>query len=209
MSDSTTAAQAEKDFRDHILQSVASYARINHASKKFVPGKTAIPASGKVFAAEEVVNLVDASLDFWLTTGRYNTSFEKKLADFLGIKHVMTTNSGSSANLLAIAALSSPSLGDQALKPGDEVITTAVGFPTTVNPVLLYGLTPVFVDVELPFYNIDPNLIESAVTEKTRAIILAHTLGNPFQIREVMRVAAKYNLWVNMPLWERLDTSAL
>lgn len=186
----------EKDLRREILESVARYSGLAHARKEFVPGKTPIPASGKVFAAEELVNLVDASLDFWLTSGRYNVSFEKKLGEFLVVNHVLTTNSGSSANLLAVAALNSPRLGQRALKPGDEVITVAAGFPTTVNPLLLYGLIPVFVDVHIPSYNIDPDLIESAVTGKTRAIMLAHTLGNPFHLREVMRVAAKYELWV-------------
>ena len=187
---------SEKDSRRQILELVANYVNLTKAPVKFVPGRTPVPASGKVLAAEELVNLVDASLDSWLTSGRYNLLFEKRLSDFLGVKHVLTTNSGSSANLLAIATLSSPRLGSRALKPGDEVITVAAGFPTTVNPILLYGLVPVFVDVHIPTYNIDVDLIEAAVTGKTRAIVLAHTLGNPFHLREVMRVAEKYKLWV-------------
>jgi CDP-6-deoxy-D-xylo-4-hexulose-3-dehydrase len=139
---------------------------------------------------------VDAALDFWLTTGRFNTSFERKLAEFLDVRWTVTTNSGSSANLLALAALTSPKLGEQALKPGDEVITVAAGFPTTVNPAVQYGLIPVFVDVDIPTYNIQAAQIEAAITEKTAAIMVAHTLGNPFNLAEVMRIAAQYDLWV-------------
>ena len=155
-----------------------------------------IPPSGKVFGAEEVCNAVDASLDFWLTTGRFNADFERKLADFLDVRWAVTTNSGSSANLLAIAALTSPKLDDQALRPGDEIITVAAGFPTTVNPAVQYGLVPVFVDVDIPTYNIQAEKIEAAITPKTRAIMVAHTLGNPFNLAEVMRIAEKYDLWV-------------
>jgi CDP-6-deoxy-D-xylo-4-hexulose-3-dehydrase len=141
-------------------------------------------------------SLVDASLDFWLTTGRFNDVFEAKLRAFLGVRHALTTNSGSSANLLALSALTSPHLRARALKPGDEVITCATGFPTTVNPALQYGLVPVFVDTSIPTYNIRPDMIEAAVSDKTRAIMVAHTLGNPFDLGEVMRVAKKHNLWV-------------
>jgi CDP-6-deoxy-D-xylo-4-hexulose-3-dehydrase len=193
---SMTDIKTEKELRRQIQELVAAYSTVAHSPQKFVPGKTPIPPSGKVFAAEELVNLVDASLDFWLTTGRFNQQFEKKLGAFLTTKHTLTVNSGSSANLLAIAALASPRLGERALKPGDEVISVAAGFPTTVNPLLLYGLVPVFLDVHIPTYNIDPALIESAITEKTRAIALAHTLGNPFAVREVMRIARKHHLWV-------------
>ena len=167
-----------------------------HPSRPFHPGVSVVPPSGKVIGAKEIQNMVDASLDGWLTTGRFNDAFEKKLGKFLGVKHVLTTTSGSSANLLAVSALTSPLLGAKALKAGDEVITVAAGFPTTVNPMLQYGLIPVFVDIHIPTYNIDPALIEAAVTKKTRAIMVAHTLGNPFALDEVMRVAKKYDLWV-------------
>jgi CDP-6-deoxy-D-xylo-4-hexulose-3-dehydrase len=185
-----------EELREQILRLVTEYTKQRHASRAFVPGETVIPPSGKVFGAEEVCNAVDASLDFWLTTGRFNADFERKLAEFLDIRWAVTTNSGSSANLLAIAALTSPKLGDEALRPGDEIITVAAGFPTTVNPAVHYGLIPVFVDVDIPTYNIEPDKIEAAVTSKTSAIMLAHTLGNPFNLAEVMRVAEKYDLWV-------------
>lgn len=141
-------------------------------------------------------SLVDSALDFWLTTGRFNEAFEKRLSNRIGVAHALTTNSGSSANLLALSTLTSHYFRGEALKPGDEVITVATGFPTTVNPSLQYGLVPVFVDVDIPTYNIKPEMIEAAVSEKTRAIMIAHTLGNPFDLAEVMRVAEKYNLWV-------------
>jgi CDP-6-deoxy-D-xylo-4-hexulose-3-dehydrase len=162
----------------------------------FSPGVTPVPPSGKVIGAPEIQYIVEAALDGWLTTGRFNDAFEKRLAEFLGVKYALTTNSGSSANLLALATLTSPKLGDKALKPGDEIITVAAGFPTTVNPALQYGLVPVFVDIHIPTYNIDPARIEEAVSSKTRAIMLAHTLGNPFNLDEVMRIARKYDLWV-------------
>lgn len=186
----------ETELRARILTLVTQYAEIAHAPKPFVAGESPVPPAGKVIGAPELCNLVEASLDGWLTTGRFNEAFERRLGEFLGVKHVLTTNSGSSANLLAIAALTSPKLGERALKRGDEVITVAAGFPTTVNPILQYGLVPVFVDVHIPTYNIDPEQIESAVSAKTRAIMLAHTLGNPFNMDEVMRVARKYDLWV-------------
>lgn len=185
-----------EELREQILKLVTEYTKQRHAPRTFVPGESVIPPSGKVFGAEEVCNAVDASLDFWLTTGRFNVDFERKLAEFLDIRWAVTTNSGSSANLLAIAALTSSKLGEQALRSGDEVITVAAGFPTTVNPVVQHGLIPVFVDVDIPTYNIQPEKIEAAVTAKTRAIMLAHTLGNPFNLTEVMRIAEKYDLWV-------------
>jgi CDP-4-dehydro-6-deoxyglucose reductase, E1 len=185
-----------EQLREQILQLVTEYTKQRHAQREFAPGESVIPPSGKVFGAEEVCNAVDASLDFWLTTGRFNEEFQRKLQRFIGIRWALTTNSGSSANLLAIAALTSPKLEDQALRPGDEIITLAAGFPTTVNPAVQYGLVPVFVDVDIPTYNIQANQIEAAVTDKTRAIMIAHTLGNPFNLAEVMRVAEKYNLWV-------------
>jgi CDP-6-deoxy-D-xylo-4-hexulose-3-dehydrase len=185
-----------EELREQILRLVTEYTKQRHAPLPFVPGESVIPPSGKVFGAEEVCNAVDASLDFWLTTGRFNEGFERKLAEFLDVRWAVTTNSGSSANLLALAALTSPKLGEQALRPGDEIITVAAGFPTTVNPAVQYGLIPVFVDVDIPTYNIQANEIEAAVTEKTRSIMLAHTLGNPFNLAEVMHIAEKYDLWV-------------
>ncbi len=173
-----------------------TYAEIAHAPAAFVPGRSVVPPSGKVIGARELELLVDSSLDGWLTTGRFNDAFERKLGQFLGRRHVRTTNSGSSANLLAMTALTSHLLGDRALKPGDEVITVAAGFPTTVNPTLQNGLVPVFVDVTLPTYNIDPARIEAAVSPRTRAIMIAHTLGNPFDLDAVMDVAKRHNLWV-------------
>lgn len=182
--------------RRKIIALVTEYAELAHAPRKFEAGVTPIPASGKVIGSAELVNLVEASLDGWLTTGRFNDAFEKRLAQFLGVKHVLTTNSGSSANLIAVSALTSPQLGERALKPGDEVITVAAGFPTTVNPILVYGMVPVFVDVHIPTYNIDAAQIEAAISEKTKAIMLAHTLGNPYDLSEIMRVAKKCNLWL-------------
>lgn len=187
---------SQDKLRDEILDLVTKYAEEKYKPKKFQAGESVIPPSGKVIDAEELRNMVDASLDGWLTTGRYNDEFEKKLADFIGVKHALTTNSGSSADLLAFATLTSPKLGERALKSGDEVITVAAGFPTTVNPMLLYGMVPVFVDVDIPTYNIDSTQIESAISDRTKAIMIAHTLGNPFNLSKVMRIAKKYNLWV-------------
>lgn len=167
-----------------------------HVEPAFKPGVTAIPPSGKVIGAPEFEHLVDSSLDGWLTTGRFNDIFQRRLASFIGRKHLLTTNSGSSANLLALSALTSPLLADRALQSGDEVITVAAGFPTTVNPIIQNGLVPVFVDVALPTYNIDASLIEAALSPRTRAIMIAHTLGNPFDLDTVMRIAERHNLWV-------------
>ena len=186
----------EAQLRHLILDLVGEYARRHHAPKTFVPGESAVPVSGKVYGAEDMRALVDSSLDFWLTTGRFNAAFEDRLAERIGVQHALTTNSGSSANLLALSSLCSHYLRGDALKPGDEVITVATGFPTTVNPALQYGLVPVFVDVDIPTYNIKPDAIEAAVSDRTRAIMIAHTLGNPFDLGEVMRVAEKYDLWV-------------
>lgn len=185
-----------EELRARILELVAQYADLAHARQAFEPGRTPIPVSGKIVGAPELKNLVQASLDGWLTTGRFNDQFEQRLAAFLGVRYALTTNSGSSANLLALSALTSAQLGERALKPGDEVITVAAAFPTTVNPILLYGMVPVFVDVDIPTYNIDPRKIEAAVSGKTRAIVLAHTLGNPFDLAEVTRIARKHNLWL-------------
>lgn len=182
--------------RAALLAQVRTYAAKKLAPTPFVPGQTPVPPSGKVLGPEELVNLVDASLDAWLTTGRFNDAFEKKLASFLGIAHALTCNSGSSANLLALSALTSPLLGERALKPGDEVITAAAGFPTTVNPILQNGLVPVFVDSHIPTYNPLPETIEAAISAKTRAIMIAHTLGNPFAVQEIRAIADRHGLWL-------------
>lgn len=186
----------EDQERQHILDLVQAYAERKTAAASFVPGTTLIPPSGKVLGAAEFVNLVDASLDGWLTTGRYNAAFEKKLGGFLGIEHVLTCNSGSSANLLALTALTSPRLGARALQPGDEVITAAAGFPTTVNPILQNGLTPVFVDSEIGTYNPSPAAVEAAISPRTRAIMLAHTLGNPFDAAALRALSDRHGLWL-------------
>ncbi|GAA3895977.1 lipopolysaccharide biosynthesis protein RfbH [Sphingomonas limnosediminicola] len=189
-------AQDEAQFRALILDLVGEYARRHHAPKEFVPGQSPVPVSGKVYGAPDMQKLVDSALDFWLTTGRFNEEFEFKLAERIGVRNALTTNSGSSANLLAFSSLTSHYLRSEALKPGDEMITVATGFPTTVNPALQYGIVPVFVDTDIPTYNIKPDMIEAAVTDRTRLIMVAHTLGNPFDLGEVMRVAEKYNLFV-------------
>lgn len=182
--------------RNDIAKLVTNFAEQTLTPRSFVPGETVVPPSGKVIGASELRMMVDAALDGWLTTGRFNDMFETRLAGFLQVPHVLTTTSGSSANLLALASLTSPQLGDRALKRGDEVITVAAGFPTTVNPSVQYGLVPVFVDVDIPTYNIDASRIEAAITDRTRAIMIAHTLGNPFNLTEVRRICDEHNLWL-------------
>ena len=182
--------------REKILELVELYSELHFKETPFQAGSSVIPASGKVLGGNELKNMVAASLDGWLTTGRFNEAFEKRFAAYVDVPFALTTNSGSSANLLALTSLTSYKLGDRALRPADEVITVAAGFPTTVNPILQNGLVPVFVDVNIPTYNIDPKQIESAVTDRTRAIMVAHTLGNPFDVDTVMAIAEKYNLWV-------------
>lgn len=182
--------------RSQIADLVQQYADIAYAPKPFIPGHTAVPVSGKVIGAGELKMMVDASLDGWLTTGRFNAMFEQRLAQFLGVKYLITVNSGSSANLVAFSTLTSPRLGDRAIKQGDEVIGVAAGFPTTVNPILQFGAVPVFVDVELTTHNIDASKIEAAITSKTKAIMLAHSLGNPFNLDVVTALCKKYNLWL-------------
>lgn len=196
LADDLRRAGDPERLRQVILDLAALYAQLKHSPEPFTPGVSPVPVSGRVCGPEDMRSLVDSALDFWLTTGRFNDAFEAKLRQYLGLRHALTTNSGSSANLLALSSLTSPSLKGRALRPGDEVITVATGFPTTVNPSLQYGLTPVFVDVDIPTYNIKPDMIEAAVSDRTRAIMIAHTLGNPFDIAEVMRVAKKYRLWV-------------
>ena len=182
--------------RAEISKLVQEYADLAFAEKEFRAGITAIPAAGKVIDGAEIKNMVEASLDGWLTTGRFNDSFEKRLAKFLGVKYLITVNSGSSANLIAFNTLTSPKLGARAIKPGDEVIGVAAGFPTTVNPIIQFGAIPVFVDVELGTYNIDVTRLEEAITPKTKAIMLAHTLGNPFNLDVVTALCKKHNLWL-------------
>jgi CDP-6-deoxy-D-xylo-4-hexulose-3-dehydrase len=177
-----------------ILELVAEYAAEHHAPPAFDPANPSVPVSGKVFGPEEVVELVRTSLDFWLTAGPETKRFERELARRAGLRHALMVNSGSSANLAAVTALCSPMLGERALKPGDEVITVAAGFPTTVNPLVQNGLVPVFVDVELPTYNIDPAQLDAAISDKTRAIVIAHTLGNPFDLGAVTDLCRRHDL---------------
>lgn len=185
-----------EQIRNQIATLVEEYASIKYTPKAFEAGETVIPPSGKVLDGNELKAMVDASLDGWLTTGRFNEAFEKKLANYLGVRYLLTTNSGSSANLLAFSALTSDKLGDRAIKPGDEVIGVAAGFPTTVNPILQYGAVPVFVDIEMTTHNIDVTKIEAAISPKTKAIMLAHSLGNPFNIKAVMEICKNHNLWL-------------
>ena len=182
--------------RKEILQLVDRYAELEFAPRGFTPGQAVVPPSGKVIGAAELRNMVEASLDGWLTTGRFNDLFEARLAEFLGVRHVSTVNSGSSANLVAFSALTSPKLGDRAIRPGDEVIGVAAGFPTTVNPILQFGAVPVLVDVELGTYNVRADLLEAAISPKTKAIMLAHTLGNPYNLEVVTALCRKHGLWL-------------
>lgn len=163
---------------------------------RFIPGKSMVSYADRIYDEKEIINLIDASLDFWLTSGKYAKEFEEKFAKFLGIKHCLLTNSGSSANLLAISALTSSKLKEKRLKPGDEVITVACGFPTTLNPIIQNNLVPVFVDIDLGTYNIEAKKIEKAISKKTKAIFVAHTLGNPIDLNEIMKIVKKYNLWL-------------
>ena len=182
--------------KNSILDLVDDYSNINFKEKEFIPGVSDVPVSGKVIGALELKNMVEASLDGWLTTGRFNQQFEESLANFLGIKCLLTVNSGSSANLVAFSTLTSHKLKERAVQKGDEVISVAAGFPTTVNPIIQFGAIPVFVDVKIPTYNIDENLIEEAITKKTKAIMLAHTLGNPFNVKKIKDICEKNNLWL-------------
>ena len=181
---------------EQILALVGDYAAERHAPRPFDPANPRVPASGRVFGPEEVVELVRTSLDFWLTAGPEAAVFEKALARRTGHRHALLVNSGSSANLLALTSLTSPKLGDRRLVPGDEVITVAAGFPTTVNPIIQNGLAPVFVDVTLPSYNIDVTRLEQAVSPRTRAVMVAHTLGNPFDLDAVSAFCAAHDLYL-------------
>lgn len=179
-----------------INEFVEDYLSKNSAKEKFVPGKTLIPPSGKLIGKEEINNMIQASLDGWLTTGRFNDEFQVQLANFLNTKHLITVNSGSSANLVAFSTLTSHLHKERSIKPGDEIISVAAGFPTTVNPIFQNGAVPVFVDIKLPTYNINEELVEEAITSKTKAIMLAHTLGNPFNLKKIVEICKKYDLWL-------------
>jgi len=182
--------------REDILELVREYHRVAFPAKPFDVDTTPIPCAGRVFDADDMVHLVDSGLDFWLTTGRFAAEFERSFAQFWGLRHATLVNSGSSANLVALTALTSPKLGERRLRPGDEVITVAAGFPTTVNPIIQNRLIPVFLDVQVPTYNVDVDQLEAAVSSRTRAIMIAHTLGNPFDLGGVTAIAAKHNLWL-------------
>ena len=186
----------EKELREKIIELTSEYFSEFHAEKTFVPGEDYVRYSGRVFDQEEGKSLINASLDFWLTAGDYAKEMEQKLAKYLGLRHTMLTNSGSSANLLAMTALTSEKLGDRMLVDGDEVITVAAGFPTTVNPIYQNNLVPVYCDVKLGTYNIKPEDLVQSISEKTKAIFLAHTLGNPFDLDLILEIAKKYDLWV-------------
>ena len=185
-----------ESIKSEIFKLVEEYYNEVFLKKEFTPGKSHVPVSGKVFDHEELNNIVESALDGWFTTGRFNDAFENQLAKFINTKRVITVNSGSSANLIALAALTSSELGDRRLKAGDEFISVAVSFPTTINPAVQYGLIPVFLDVSPTTYNIDISKLEDALTEKTKAIIIAHTLGNPFDVEAVSAFAKKHNLWL-------------
>lgn len=186
----------EQQAREQILEMTKAYCEKYHNQKKPYEKGDRIPYASRVYGPEEMVNLVDSSLEFWLTAGRFTKEFEKEFGDYLGVKYCSLVNSGSSANLLAFMALTSPLLKERQVLPGDEVITVAAGFPTTVAPMIQYGAVPVFVDVAIPQYNIDPELLEAAVSDKTKAVMLAHTLGNPFDLQAVRDFCKKYNLWL-------------
>lgn len=185
-----------ESLRGEIATLVSEYAKLQYAPKAFIPGETVVPPSGKLLGEEELQNMVAASLDGWLTTGHFNQKFEAGLAKFLGVKYCLSVNSGSSANLVAFSTITSPKLGDRAVKKGDEVIGVAAGFPTTVNPIIQFGAIPVFVDVDINTHNVNADLIEAAITPKTKAIMLAHALGNPFNVGKVKELCDKYNLWL-------------
>jgi len=186
----------EKQIRKHIFEKVKALYKLRKSQEEFIPGKTRVNYAGRVYNEKEMINLVDASLDFWLTAGRYAKKFEKEFTKFLGAKYCLLTNSGSSANLLVVSALTSPKLGKRRLKPGDEVITTACGFPTTLNPILQNNLIPVFVDIDLGTYNIQTDKLEKAISKKTKAIFIAHTLGNPVNLNKILKIARKHKLWL-------------
>jgi CDP-6-deoxy-D-xylo-4-hexulose-3-dehydrase len=190
------SADRKQALREQIRALVREYHDVAFAPRPFAPGESRVPYGGRVFDAEEVTTLVDASLDFWLTAGPYARTMEERLAALLGLRHALLCNSGSSANLLALSALTSPTLRERRLAPGDEVITVATGFPTTVNPIVQAGAVPVFLDVTLGTYNVDASRLEEALSPRTRAVVLAHTLGNPFDLGAVGAFARKHGLWL-------------
>lgn len=197
----------ERALREDVFAAVRRYHAHRHVPRPFIPGVTPVPVSGKVFDEHEMVSLADAMMDMWLTAGRFAIDFEHRFARRLGVKHALLCNSGSSANLLAVSALTSPQLGDMRLMPGDEVITVAASFPTTVNPIIQNRLVPVFVDVELETYNVRADLLEAALSEKTKAVVLAHTLGNPFDLEAVLELADRRRLWVVEDCCDALDST--
>lgn len=194
--ETSNQSRSPDELRAQILSLVEQYHDAAYPKKEFRPGKDAVRISGRVFDAADMKSLVDSSLDFWLTAGRFAEEFESRFAEVVGTRYSLLVNSGSSANLVALSALTSPKLEDRQLRPGDEVITVASGFPTTVNPILQNQLVPVFVDVHVPTYNIDISQLEAALSPKSKAIFIAHTLGNPFQVAEVREFADKHNLWL-------------
>jgi CDP-6-deoxy-D-xylo-4-hexulose-3-dehydrase len=201
------------DMQNKILELVDKFAKEKFVNQKFIPGITPVPVSGKVLGAEELKNMVEASLDGWLTTGRFNKEFEENISLILGSKISLTVNSGSSANLIAFMTLTSPKLKEKAILPGDEIISVAASFPTTVNPIIQFGAVPVFIDIDIPTYNIKVEEIEAAITKKTKAIMIAHTLGNPFDVKKIREICDKYNLWLIQDtcdaLGARFDNNAL
>ncbi|HNK64116.1 MAG TPA: lipopolysaccharide biosynthesis protein RfbH [Anaerolineales bacterium] len=189
-------SERSDQLRAKILELTAEYVSEEFSQREFIPGESAVPVAGRVFDALDVQSLVDSSLDFWLTAGRFSRQFEREFARYFNLRHAILVNSGSSANLLALSCLTSPSLKDRQLKPGDEVITVATGFPTTVNPIFQNNLVPVFIDVDIPTYNIDVSKLEAALSEKTRAVMIAHTLGNPFDLEVVAAFCKRHDLWL-------------
>lgn len=188
--------KTKEDLKKEIFSKVKEYFLLAHQQGQFIPGRSKVNYSGRIYDEKELISLVDSALDFWLTAGRFARQFEKEFAEFLGVKHCLLTNSGSSANLLAVSALTSPTLKEKQLKPGDEVITVAAGFPTTVNPIIQNNLIPVFIDVNLGTYNIQYDKIEDAISDRTKAIFIAHTMGNPFNLDAVMEIVKKHDLWL-------------
>ncbi len=188
--------KTKEELKKEIFCIVREYFLLAHQQEQFIPGRSKVSYAGRVYDEKELISLVDSALDFWLTAGRFARQFEKEFAEFLGVKHCLLTNSGSSANLLAISALTSPTLGEKQLKPGDEVITVAAGFPTTVNPIIQNNLIPVFIDVNLGTYNIQCDKIEGAISDRTKVIFIAHTMGNPFNLDAVMEIVKKHDLWL-------------
>jgi CDP-6-deoxy-D-xylo-4-hexulose-3-dehydrase len=196
---------SEKEIREEILKNVEKLYKLRKANEKFIPGESKVNYAGRVFDEKEMVAVVDSALDFWLTLGAKGRQFCEEFASYLGMNHCLVTNSGSSSNLIAVSALCSPTIKNP-MKPGDEVITTAMTFPTTLNPIIQNGLIPVFIDIEEDTYNIDASKIEEAITDKTRAIIFAHTLGNPAEMDKIMAIAKKHNLYVVEDTCDALDS---